>query len=121
MVSAKNVIDINTLIRMIRLCDSLANAETLKAIFLTGFFGFFRLSNLTPHAVGDFDPTRHITGGDVFFTSGTVKLLLKWSKTIQMREQVKLITLPKLKMCEICPCRALKVIFRMYSPGGMEP
>ena len=71
--------------------------------------------------MGDFDPTHHITGGVVFFTNGTVKLLLKWSKTIQMRDQVKLITLPKLQMCEICPYRALKVIFRLYSPGGMEP
>ena len=69
-VSAKNVIDINTLIGIIRLCDSLANADTLKPIFLTGIFRFFRLSNLTPDVVGDFDPTRHFTGEMSFLPMG---------------------------------------------------
>ena len=106
-VSKKNVIDIPTLKRIIALCQGRLNAVTFKAIFLTGYFGFFRLSNLAPHSVGDFDPTKHFTGGDVFFEKNQVKLLLKWCKTLQMNDHVKLITLPRLNSLSICPYQAL--------------
>ena len=52
-----------------------------RAVFLTGFFAFFRLSNLAPHSLSSFDPSRHLTGHDVFFTKKISKLLIKWSKT----------------------------------------
>ena len=120
-VSKKNVIDIPTLKRIIALCQGRLNAVTFKAIFLTGYFGFFRLSNLAPHSVGDFDPTKHFTGGDVFFEKNQVKLLLKWSKTLQMNDQVKLITLHRLNSLSICPYQALKALFHLYSPGNIDP
>ena len=62
-VSKKNVIDIRTLEWIIALCEGRLNAVTFKAIFLTEYFGFFRLSNCAPHAVVEFDPTKHFTGG----------------------------------------------------------
>ena len=85
-----------------------------KAIFLTGFFGFLRLSNLSPHSAATFDPTRHFTGADVFFTKKFVKLLVKWSKTIQTRDRVEILTLPKLVDTELCPRLALKALFDIY-------
>ena len=72
------------------------------------------LSNLTPHSLTTFDPTRHLTGHDVFFTKKFVKLLIKWSKTFHTRDKVQCATLPKIppfvhlqlsKHCSICtPC-----------------
>ena len=59
----RNIIDIATLKRMVALCQRFPNAEVYKAVFLTAFFGFFRLSNLAPHAIVEFDGTRHFTGG----------------------------------------------------------
>ena len=76
-VSKKNVINIPTLKQIIALCEGRSNAVTFKAIFLTGYFGFFRLLNLAPHSVVEFDPTKHFTEGDVFFEKKQVKLLLK--------------------------------------------
>ena len=120
-ISKKNVMDIPTLVQLIECCSGVSNSKTFKAIFLTAFFGFFRLSNLAPHAVREFDPTRHFTGGDVFFSKQNVRLLLKWSKTIQHRDSVRVITLPRLKSLSICPYTALKNMIKLYSPSSMEP
>ena len=73
-----------------------------------------RLSNLAPHSLATFDSTRHLTGHDVFFTKKFVKLLIKWSKTLQTRDKVECITLPKLEDITICPFAALKSLFRLY-------
>ena len=119
-VPKRNVIDIPTLKRFISLVSTLKNALTLRALFLVAYFGFFRLSNLVPHVARDFDPSRHFAGGDVFFGKTTVKLLLKWSKTLQYRNQAKVISLPKLDS-SICPYRALQDLINFFSPTAMEP
>ena len=69
----------------------------LKQFFELHSSVFFRLSNLAPHAISEFDPSRHFTVADLIFEKNQVTLLLKWSKTIQTRDQVRLITLPQLK------------------------
>ena len=117
----RNIIDIKTLKRMVASCHRLPNADVFKAVFLTAFFGFFRLSNLAPHAITEFDSTRHFTGGDVFFLKNEAQLLLKWSKTIQYRDEYKMVTIPKLGVSPICPYRALKKIMALYNPGQNEP
>ena len=99
----RNIIDISTLKRMVALCNRFSNPEVYKAVMLTAFFGFFRLSNIAPHGIADFDCDRHFTGGDIFFQKNEVKLLIKWSKTMQYRDEYKLITLPKLGASCICP------------------
>ena len=118
---SKNVIDVSTLKNIVSICDEMPHGQVLKAVYLTAFFGFFRLSNLAPHAVHQFDLQRHFTGSDVFFYTHDVKLLLKWSKTLQTRDQVKLISLPRLQIPAICPFRALKAIVKLYNPSGFEP
>ena len=120
-VTKRNMMDIKTLKNVVVLCTGRPNAITFKAIFLTAFFGFFRLSNLVPHASSDFDPSKHFTGGDVFFGKSQAKMLLKWSKTLQNNDQVRVITLPRLKGQIICPYEALKQVFRLYVPSGNQP
>ena len=78
----RNIIDINTLKKMVLLCNQFSDPWV---VILTAFFGFFRLSNIAPHAKAEFDSTKHFTGGDLFFLQNEVRLLLKWSKTIQFR------------------------------------
>ena len=73
----KNVIDLNTLKIIIAATHNWPNSMVYKAVFLTAFFGFFRLSNIAPHAISEFDITRHFTGGDIFFKNDEVQLLLK--------------------------------------------
>ena len=121
LITKRNVMDVNTLTELITLCDNRPNAVTFKANFLTAFFGFFRLSNLAPHATGEFDQSKHLTGGDVFFDKNQVKILLKWSKTLQFNDEVRVITLPRLKSLSICPYRALKAIYKLYAPESNQP
>ena len=76
-VTSQNIIDLSMLQRISQSCDQLNFPEVFRAIFLTGFFGFFRLSNLAPHSSLTFDPSRHLTGHDLFFTRKLVKILIK--------------------------------------------
>ena len=119
-VSQKHVIDIVTLQCLISLVESFSNGITYKAMFLVSYFGFFCLSNLVPHAVKDFDPTCQFAGRDLIFTNSNVKMVLKWSKTIQNRDKVKVITLPRLD-CPICPFLALQSVFQLFHPADMDP
>ena len=106
----KNIIDIPMLTRIINMCDMMSQGSVFKAAILLSFFGFLRLSNLCSTSYSAFDPTRHLTPTDVLFTSRYVKIILKWSKTIQSRNKAQVITLPRLKHSPLCPHRALKAI-----------
>ena len=128
-----NTVDLPVIRRISRACLDLTHGVVYRAVFLTGFFAFFRLSNLVPHSVSSFDPSRHLTGHDVFFTPKNVKLLIKWSKTMQSRDTAQCITLPKLQDPTICPYSALKALFHLYpmsphtslfqvpTPSGLNP
>ena len=43
-----------------------------------------------------------------------MKLLLKWFKTIQTKDRVEILTLPKLVDSDLCPRLALKALFNIY-------
>ena len=117
-VTPHNIITISRLIDISLACDLVTFPQVFRAAFLLGFFAFLRLSNLVPHAVGEFDFTRHLTGDDIFFTSKYVKVMIKWSKTIQTRDRVQCLTLPRLTISNICPYTALKKLFRLYPMSG---
>ena len=109
-----NIIDLGMLERISIACDAFKCAKVFRAVFLTGFFGFLRLSNLAPHSLNTFDHSRHLTGQDLFFTKKLVKILVKWTKTLQNRDTVQVICLPKLSNPLICPFRALKALTKLY-------
>ena len=50
-----------------------------------------------------------------------VKILLKWSKTLQTRDQVKVISLPRLGKSPLCPYSALNTLFHWYKPSKNDP
>ena len=62
------VIDITWLRAISQACCGLAAGQDFRAIFLTGFFAFLRLSNLSAHSLRTFDPSRHWAGEDAFFS-----------------------------------------------------
>ena len=81
-------------------CDGIKCTKVLSDIFLTGFFGFLRLA---PYSLTTFDHSRHLTGQDLFFNHKLVKIMVKWTKSMQNRDTVQVICLPKLKHPSICP------------------
>ena len=50
---------------------------------LSAFFTFLRISKLVQHIIGGFDNTRHFSKGGTFFCSRGLKILNKWTKTLQ--------------------------------------
>ena len=69
-----NVMDLTILRAVIQKAETLKYHKPLKAIILVRFFGFLRLSNLAPHSVSSFDPSRHLTDSYVFFTKIMLRL-----------------------------------------------
>ena len=67
-VTHHNIIDIPMLKRIASLAKAMNQGPVFKALFLTGFFAFLRLSNLCPHSAASYNPSRQLTGADVFFT-----------------------------------------------------
>ena len=116
-----NIISIEDLYAMVACCDSLYMGQVCKILFLLSFFGFFRLSNLCPHSFNTYDYTRHLAGGDVFWDENFLKILVKWSKTLQRRDKVKIITLPSLGRAAICPLRLSKYYLNYITPLRMTP
>ena len=117
----RNIMSLQQLQQLVLLCDLEPDGMVFKSIFLLAFFGFLRISNLAPHAVGAFDCTRHITRDDIEFHSQTMAITLKWSKTIQTRDRIHVVTLPRPKGSPLCPVRALKLLLRAYNPSFNHP
>ena len=93
----RNIMDLDTLRKFVYWCAHSYMGIVYKAVFLTAFYGFLRPSNLAPHSRLSFDPSRHITAGDVIFAKKIVKIILKWSETNQNRNSAHVLSLPKLR------------------------
>ena len=76
---------------------------------------------MVPHCVGDFSPLKNLARGDVIFKLGKVVVLIKWSKTMQKNNQVKLISVPRLQKSPICPVRALSNALALTPKGSNLP
>ena len=120
-VSIPSIIDIPLLHRIIATCDTMYMGQVFKALYLVAFYSFLRLSNIVPHSLHQFDPSRHLARGDIFLNKSSAKILIKWSKTIQNRDRVKLIDLPFLAHSHLCPIMALKVLLALVPPGNNSP
>ena len=84
-----NIVDVPMLRQMSDLAFTFPGERILKAVILTGFFAFLHISNLCPHSLASFDPSRHLTGSDILFTKQYVKLVIKWSKPCKLGIQYK--------------------------------
>ena len=100
-------ISIQMLHQILQVCDSLQTPIVFKALYLFTFFSFLRLSNILPHAVKQFDVTRHLTRGDLIFAPGFCMIIIKWSKTLQDRQSFTTVTIPDLDRSPLCPIKAL--------------
>ena len=63
----KTIIDIDMLKNIASKCNSMYMGFVFKALYLTGFFSFLRISNLVPHSAAAFSPLHQLARGDIFF------------------------------------------------------
>ena len=113
----KKIIDIPLLQAIVAICDTMWMGQIFKALYLTAFFSFLRISNLVPHSIQAFSPLEQITRGDVFFATPGIHLLIKWTKTIQNRDSIRILKIPTLGDSPICPVTAIKNLLAL-TPGN---
>ena len=116
-VSFKSIIDIPLLHEIVTACNSMYMGQIYKACFLTSFFTFLRISNLVPHTLSSFNPLEQLARADIFFGPPGAHILVKWTKTLQSRNAVKILKIPSLGRSPLCPVTALKVILAI-TPGS---
>ena len=90
--------------------------QVFKAAFLLPFFSFLHISNLVPHSISSFDPLKQLTGEDVIFAPPGALIIIKWSKTLQFRNKIKLLKIPSLGASKLCPISALKSLLQ-FTPS----
>ena len=106
---------------IIRICETLQAPVVFKALYLFTYFSFLRLSNILPHAAKQFDPTRHLTRGDLIFSPSFCTIIIKWSKTLQDRKSCTTITIPLLPSSPLCPVTAVQAMFAAIPASKNEP
>ena len=79
------------------------------AACLVAFFSFFRKSNLLVPSGGKFDAQKHLFCSDVHFKTFGAVLSVRWSKTIQFKQRVLHVPLPRIKGSPFCPSQALMI------------
>lgn len=85
---------------------------------LVMFFGLLRRSNVLAD-VGQFDRDRQLTRDSVLIQDNqSLTLLIKWSKTIQLKDRVLKISLPLIAPHPLCPVSAVVKSFRMSAPAA---
>ena len=112
---------IYTLYRLSLACDTLSDPILFRAIFLTAFFAFLRMSNVAPHSARAFDPTRHFVRQDPIFAVPGAHLLIKWTKTLQSSNSHHIVQLPTLDNIMLCPVRALRALLSSRPLSSSHP
>ena len=74
-----------------------------------------------PHTVAQFSPLKHLARGDVILRPDKLVLILKWSKSLQNNNQIKLITVPRIPYSTICPVAAIKNLLDLTPKGSNLP
>ena len=110
--SPLQIITVEILHQIIKSCEALQLPYIFKPLYLFAFFSFLRLSNILPHSARQFDPTRHLTRGDLIFTQNSCTVIIKWSKTIQNRRDTKTIVIPTLGSSPLCPVTYLQHMYQ---------
>ena len=114
----RGIFDIHTLYNISVSCDILSDPILFRAIFLTAFYGFLRMSNMAPHSSSKFNPDFHFLRQDLIFASPGAHLLIKWTKTLQHHKSHHWIQLPSIQNHFLCPVKALQALInsRPLSP-----
>ena len=116
-VTLKSVIDIPLLNSIALHCDSMFMGQIFKAAYLLAFFSFLRISNLVPHSISAFNPLEQLCRADIIFSDPGAHILVKWSKTLQSKNTIKIIKIPALPSLPICPVTALRNLLRITPQG----
>ena len=120
-VKLNKILDVPLLKSIVQCCNFTYMGQIFKAVYLLSFFSFLRLSNLVPQSIVQFLPLKHLAQGNVMFSPDKVVILLKWSKTMQSNNDIKLITVPRIPNSILCPVAALANLLALTPKGSNLP
>ena len=86
---------------------------TFWAVCLVTLFGLLRKANLQCIGFTQFDPSKHLRGGDILFFTDWASIINRWSKTIQFSQRILNVPLPCIAQHSLCPYTALRHAFRL--------
>ena len=115
-IKLKAIIDIPMLIKIAKITDSMYMGFVYKAAILLSFFSFLRISKLVPHSMVNLHPLKQLARGPP-----GAHILLKWSKTMQMNNSLRILKIPNLGSSPLCPVKALKTLLASSSSGSNKP
>ena len=76
---------------------------TFWAVCLVTLFGLLRKANLQCIGFTQFDPSKHLRGGDILFFTDWASIITRWSKTIQFSQRFLTVPLPRIAQRPLCP------------------
>ena len=117
----KQVLTPQTLTQLIQLVNLLPLGPLYTAVFLLAFHGFFRISNLLPLTGTAFQPSSHLTRGDVSITTTGVTVFIKWTKTLQASRNTHHIPLASIPGSPLCPRQAIISLCNAYPVYSQAP
>ena len=120
-IKLNKIIHIPTLKMIVEQCNYTYMGQVFKALYLLSIYSFLRLSNLVPHAAVKFSPFKHLARGDVIFRPNKLAIVVKWSKTMQHINQIKLITIPAIPRSPLCPVTAISNLLCITPKGSNLP
>lgn len=88
------------------------------AAAIVAFFCLLRKSNLFPDTLAKANTDRQLTRGDFLFFSDKIHVTIKWSKTVQFSQRVRIIPLPAMPGSPFCPLTAVLQHFRITKEAG---
>ena len=115
-----NLISVELLHKIVMVCERLQTPHIFKPLYLFAL-SFLRLSNILPHYARQLDPPRHLTLGDLIFTQNSCTVIIKWSRTLQNRKNVKTIVIPSLRSSPLCPVAALQHMYYIIPASKNSP
>ena len=84
---------------------STLRGASVWAAALLMFFGLLRRSNVMVPETG-FDPKKHLCRSDLVFTQTGLRVRIRWSKTVQFKEDVFIVPYPWDRGNPLCPTKA---------------
>ena len=109
------------LLKILQVCYQFNHTPVFQALYSLCFFSFLRLSNILPHSVATFDPSRHLCRADVIFGHSKAVIVIKWTKTLQDRCKTTSVTIPALGQSPLCPVVAILAMFDLFPADKESP
>ena len=90
-------------------------------LYLFTFFSLLRMFNILPYSIKQFDVTRHLLREDLIFSDQYCIVIIKWSKTLQDKQQSRTISISQLGASPLCSIQALQIMFQQFPASKNLP